>query len=332
MGREKFKTLELYLKNNTDNEITLSFEKLEQLIGLKLCVSAYKYPAYRAPSKTHTLANLFIDTDYNFKVDIQNKKITLNKIFKEKYTIASNYLKNINNQKNTKNVINPSLIITNENIDTFLRPYLKDKNHRYNFYDLCRDAFLKYRKDKGKNKYLALILFSYLSSWGMLRNSFLLQKDFLFNLPIVEILCLEKYDTLYVNTIPTDKDIDLILELKTKIEDCYKTQLFYDTEGKETKIAKVSETLTSKILLGTTGMTLAYDRYVREGLSKYKLRNSFNKESLLELTSIANSNKAIIDTYIKKLGTLYTPMKMLDMFFFIEGMKESQIKKKQLSH
>lgn len=165
------------------------------------------------------------------------------------------------------------------------------------------------------------MLFTYLASWGMLRNSFLLQKDYRFNLPVVEILCSKTYETLYENRIPTINDISLILQLKEEIERYYESQYYFNEIKAKTKIKNVSITLTSKIILGTTGMSLAYDRYVRVGLSKNKLCSTFSKKSLLELVNIAYSNKDIIEEYIKKVGPIYTPMKILDMFFFEEGMK-----------
>ena len=44
--------------------------------------------------------------------------------------------------------------------------------------------------------YITLNLYAYLASWGMLRNSFLMQKDYLFSKPVVEILCKDKYSNL----------------------------------------------------------------------------------------------------------------------------------------
>ena len=67
----------------------------------------------------------------------------------------------------------------------------KDQNMRYRSFDHCyfyfQKNYKKYRDDAIKDT-MALHLFAYLSSWGMLRNSFLLQKDYQFNREVVDII------------------------------------------------------------------------------------------------------------------------------------------------
>ncbi len=265
MGKKKFEKLKLFLKTKDEAKIVLLFEDLEQLIGERLCNSAYEYQAYWVPSQTHTLANIFKENDYTIFADLHNKRIILEKVSSE---IKKVERKSIDNS--ITKTFSPQLSIhnINENIDDFLALYFLDNHHRYKSYDLCKQVFNEYRHDESKYDYLALMLFTYLASWGMLRNSFLLQKDYRFNLPVVEILCSKTYKTLYENRIPTINDISLILQLKEEIERYYESQYYFNEIKAKTKIKNVSITLTSKIILGTTGMSLAYDRYVRVGLSK----------------------------------------------------------------
>ena len=74
----------------------------------------------------------------------------------------------------------------------------KDKNMRYRSFDHCyfyfKDNYEKYGDDAIKDT-MALHLFAYLSSWGMMRNSFLLQKDYQFNREVVEIIAKKMYET-----------------------------------------------------------------------------------------------------------------------------------------
>ena len=81
-------------------------------------------------------------------------------------------------------------------VNKFIEVYNSDENGRYLSYDHIRRAFLKYRKDEDKCDLLALNLYAYLASWGMLRNSFLQQKDYKFLIPVVKILCDPKFETL----------------------------------------------------------------------------------------------------------------------------------------
>lgn len=72
----------------------------------------------------------------------------------------------------------------NEYINKFIDSYHNDKNGRYRSYDHCRESFLKYKNDETMYNYITLNLYAYLASWGMLRNSFLMQKDYLFSKPV----------------------------------------------------------------------------------------------------------------------------------------------------
>ena len=98
--------------------------------------------------------------------------------------------------------------------------------------------------------YLTLQLAFYLASWGMYRGSSeLLQKDYLIHEPVVEIVRsngeLRKENVTY-------EDIESINEIIEKIK-------------KEYKVANVSRTLVSKILLGTLGCIPALDRFFCDG-------------------------------------------------------------------
>ena len=77
-------------------------------------------------------------------------------------------------------------------VDKFTDVYCSDNNGRYLSYDHIRSNFLKYRKDESKKELITLYLYAYLASWGMLRNSFLMQKDYKFLMPVIAVLSSEK--------------------------------------------------------------------------------------------------------------------------------------------
>lgn len=213
----------------------------------------------------------------------------------------------------------------NSSVNKFLKIYKEDPNGRYLSYDHIREAFLRYKDDISKRDLLALYLYSYLASWGMLRNSFLMQKDYKFLIPIIDILCSPKYkDLVSYNPFLDEGDSSpkLIMELVKELRSYFLDKTYFkEGEDKLTSIKRVSDTLISKIILGTLGCLVAYDTYVKKGLSKHNLTFSLGSKSIKEIREFAKSKKEAIEDILASLNNLYTPMKILDMYFFIEGRK-----------
>ena len=219
-------------------------------------------------------------------------------------------------------VINEKVDLT-EHVSKFIKVYNSDKNGRYLSYDHIRTAFLSLRKDASQRDLLTLHLYAYLASWGMLRNSFLMQKDYKFLTPIVDILCKAKYESL-INYDPFNdagtSNARLIMELVKEMQDYFIGKSYFEEGSKELKtIDNVSDTLVTKILLGTIGCTVAYDTYVRKGLANHNITQKVGVKSIMELKSFAQSNETEIKEILSKLNDLYTPMKIIDMYFFEEG-------------
>ena len=192
-------------------------------------------------------------------------------------------------------------------------------------YDHCRKCFLVNKINKRKYNLITLHLYAYLASWGMLRNSFLMQKDYLFNKPIVKILCENKYSTL-IDWSPynkTEQEIDeyinLVLELKTRIKEYYLSDYYYNDKCEKIKIKNVTDTLVSKILLGTLGCIPAYDQYLVKALRHDKIVGTLSKKSISKVVEFAMDNEIDISKLCKKLGPLYPPMKIIDMYFWEKG-------------
>lgn len=77
---EKFSEIKKYLESCGKSKISLTFAKVEKIIGTELCRSAYTYPVYWKPSKTHTMANTIVAAGYGvISVDLTSKKIDLEK-------------------------------------------------------------------------------------------------------------------------------------------------------------------------------------------------------------------------------------------------------------
>lgn len=182
---------------------------------------------------------------------------------------------------------------------------------------------------KDINNHLALCLSNYLASWGMLRNSFLLDYDYTVHIPVVEEILKEengnfKYKDLFgikwcnLNEQEFKKKIGDLNELYKSIEQLYKV-----VSGEK----GVTITLVTKVLLGALGCIPAYDSYLKETVKNNLLGQldvkSLDVNSFEPLINYYGKHKETFDEsrlnsdmYMKlpELKNLpYPPMKFLDM-------------------
>ena len=138
-----------------------------------------------------------------------------------------------------------------------------DEHGRYLSWRHCYKAFGENRNktDEQTVDYLCLHLAFYLASWGMLRgSSFLLQKDYKVHTPIVRMIQEERYNPLFgisARDLCKEENLLLLDEIGNRIKEAYAKEL----PAKEGVINNATETLITKILLGTLGCVPAYDRY-----------------------------------------------------------------------
>ena len=89
--------------------------------------------------------------------------------------------------------------------------------------------------------------------------------------------------------------------------------------------SKVSDTLVTKVLMGTLGCVPAYDRYFINGIKVTKVSTgNYNKESLIKLANFYVENSDRLETARQnfKVGALsYPQMKLLDMGFWQIGLE-----------
>lgn len=197
----------------------------------------------------------------------------------------------------------------------YVNKYIKQlykPNHRFKSWEHCFMAFSDFNNDID---YLTLQLAFYLASWGMYRDpSELLQKDYLIHEPVVEIVRsnseLRKENVTY-------EDIESINEIIEKIK-------------KEYKVANVSRTLVSKILLGTLGCIPALDRFFCDGWKICEETKGFSI-NLQNIISFADKHKIEIEECRNciKSNVIYPPMKIVDMYFWQIGYDE-YFKKKNI--
>jgi hypothetical protein len=171
----------------------------------------------------------------------------------------------------------------------------------------------------------------YLASWGMYReSSFLLQHDYKIHRAVVDYL-LDKSTprALWESSLPQQDPlhpIDFYRDPKhasTLIEACNELWTLY--RAKDSK-ASVTDTLATKILMGTLGCTPAYDQYVVKSIKKYGLYD--NKMRYARSYSLVRKSVAkVSEFYLSKLpfykglsikphGFYYPPMKTMDMILW----------------
>jgi len=211
-----------------------------------------------------------------------------------------------------------------KNILSFFEQLINDENHRYKSWEHCYLYFSK-PKEEINIDIACLHLSFYLASWGMYRgSSFLLWQDYLIHKEVVkEILKykhLQEIDFSDINK--NSKEFKEIFELSNFIKNWYPQNVKKIPE-KPTKDINVTDTLLTKILLGTLGCIPAYDRFFLDGLKMKNIRpyTKLSEKNFLKIIDFYNENKQeflAIQQHIKeKINVEYPVMKLVDMYFFI---------------
>lgn len=217
-------------------------------------------------------------------------------------------------------------------IEKYLSGITADEFHRYKSWDNCFQAF----GSSTKSEIQILELAFYLASWGMYRGSGgLLQKNHLIHKGAVDIIFSNTSQKLKCNQtteIKREKIKDIIV-VKDELAKHY-SNIYFTKGADEPKPISPTDTLLSKIILGTLGCVPAYDRYFIDGLKEIKMKHTgFNEASLNELFNFIDDNKNEIDEAQKliKIETQrhYPLMKILDMYFWQIGYDKEVKEKKQ---
>ena len=227
-----------------------------------------------------------------------------------------------------------------ESIRDFHKARTNDENGRYRSWEHCNNVFnekhgeLIEKRKMGSDlsdedyDYLALHLSFYLASWGMYRgSSMLLYTDYKIHIPIVKELMREKYDNLWNITYEDlDNEKNNILNLIVKIkEELYGNRAEIVKKIYNKKKGSITDTLATKILLGTLACIPAYDVYFTKAINKYKSgAGTLNTDSIVILAKFYEDNKDSLNNLLFEFeedDVKYPQMKLLDMGFFEYGNK-----------
>ena len=182
-------------------------------------------------------------------------------------------------------------------------------------YDICHGQFVTGITTGGAINYdnLALHLYAFLASWGMVRgNSILLQHNYTVLIPVVKVVCDKKYSSLldvdvFSGSFNKSTYITLMMELKNSL-----AKALFGRNAKYT-----DDTLLSKIALVSLGCVVGYDSRVKASLKSLGYAKSFSKKGLGDLLNFANTYKADIKTLQAKYSNFnYSVMKICDCALF----------------
>lgn len=206
-------------------------------------------------------------------------------------------------------------------IRDYFNETVKDPHGRYMSWRHCYRVFSENRNitDEQVIDYLSLHLAIYLASWGMLRNSFLLQKDYKVHIPIVKIIQEQKYNPLHgISAVELceEHSLDLLNDITERIRDCYARE----KPSIEGITNNATDTLVTKILLGTLGCVPAFDRYYINSVKKNHIsKGLFSRNSVRSVAKFYTDNLETFENLrheLSECGVEYPPMKLMDMCFW----------------
>jgi len=171
----------------------------------------------------------------------------------------------------------------------------------------------------------ALRLAFYLASWGMYRgSSFLPKYNYTIHNACIDLLLQPKFELLRQPGFDLElgsSHSGLIMELVTAIRESYRP---FAPESEE---RQASDTLVTKIILGTYACLPACDRYFIRGFKRDGYTYSYAGEPFVErILGIRAKNEELLlklqTLFLTETGMRYPAMKLLDMYFWQLGYDE----------
>ncbi len=201
----------------------------------------------------------------------------------------------------------------------------RGEHHRYLSWEHCYEYF----QAQGQSSILrdrdtaALHLGFYLASWGMYRgSSFLLQRDFKVHGHVIDVLADSACVSLWSRDLGASPDdaqfAPVVMDLVSAIREAYRPYV------PVTGTAQPTDTLVTKIILGTLGVVPACDRFFIDGLKVAGLKYSYVNEVFLgrmvafcqEHLGELRAEQAAISA---RADVRYPLMKLVDMYFWQLG-------------
>lgn len=232
-----------------------------------------------------------------------------------------------------------------QKVEKFLSLANGDPHHSNYSWDHCYLFFRKFRKlesteQKNQIDLACLNLGFYLASWSMYRGStFVRWKDYKIYTDVIKKLTREEFKDLwnpnYYDDLlkregeitKDDKEIENLFRLKNEIKKSLERHSWINSLKKQKEHFNVTDTLITKILLGTMACVPAYDNYFKIGLRKRSVTpfSSFSKKSFVEVLNFCKNNELRkIKKCIPNSEYYYPLMKIVDMYFWTLGAESNK--------
>lgn len=214
-----------------------------------------------------------------------------------------------------------SVIIRTDKVKDFYNLLKTDEHNRYDSWKHCYSTFSNINQD---DDILALHLGFYLASWGMYRGSAaLLQKSYKVHLGAITII--RDYYHLRCDELNEVSKVQKrdILELNNQLFKHYNSFTYFDNKN-VLKSRKPTDTLISKVILGTLGCCPAFDRYFNDGVKSYNFNfTTFSEKSFEGLFNFVDNYRPELLKLQNELkvsqGLHYPLLKLVDIYFWFEG-------------
>jgi hypothetical protein len=203
----------------------------------------------------------------------------------------------------------------------------KDQHHRFKSWEHCYKFFLnnyKYLKKADVFDHGCLHLGFYLVSCGLIdKSSVLLQKDYkVHGYFLANVVMNSENNAFFEDRENGPLNYRSIVGIDNLIADTRKAYQDHIFEMDGQSPIHVTDTLASSIIMGVYGNTPGYNRYLKKGLNLFDIRTQFNEFSIKELVDFYNQNMDEFHTggiLFSNDGVRYTPMKLVDMYFWQIG-------------
>ena len=198
-------------------------------------------------------------------------------------------------------------------------------------WDLCYGFFQENRKSlMAVQEVAALHLGFYLASWGMHRGEFLRGRTYRVHKPVISALASDEFDILWQRDVGAqDDDLKLagpIMNLAETVEKTYRRSM-------GTTQQKKTDTLVTKVLLGTVGCLPARDVSFERGFkAHFKSRGvqygSLNRSFVDNILKFCIANRRELNKlrseFLDLSGRPYPLMKLMDMCFWQKGQAKAR--------
>jgi hypothetical protein len=202
------------------------------------------------------------------------------------------------------------------------------EHHRYRSWEHCYSYFRAASVAGNADRdHAALQLGFYLASWGMYRgSSFLLQHSYTVHLGVIDLLGESRFSSLWAREFGANDDSDLISTILDAVDGIKKA---YRDSASLANTGQPTDTLVTKVILGTFGCLPACDRYFIDGFKGAGFSYSYlNRKFVERILSFSQDNSRDLREEQSRIedigGVRYPLMKLIDMYFWQAGFAQAE--------